>query len=103
MTRSRNRSQQPPAPPKSIASNPPKPPLGRPAGAPNIKTEVDVEPSRCKKCGSTERTAYFGVPEVQEFDGLHEGEPYTHIVRRRCRCKRCEQVRIDRHYENRKK
>lgn len=78
-------------------------PLGRPQGAPNIKSEVDVVPSSCKKCGSTERSAYFGTPQVQEFNGVHDGKPYTHIVRKRCTCSNCGQNRFDRSYENRKK
>ncbi|MCE9605077.1 MAG: hypothetical protein K8U03_09280 [Planctomycetia bacterium] len=76
---------------------------GRPAGAANIKSTVDVQPSQCKKCQSTERSAYFGTPEVQEFSGVRpDGTQYTHIVRRRCTCSACGQVRFDRAYENRK-
>jgi len=73
---------------------------GRPKG-PSEKPPVNtVEPSRCPKCGSTERENYFGRT-VQEHAGLDpDGNPYTLIVRRRTRCARCGQVRIDRTFVN---
>lgn len=95
---SRSRSQ----PPKTVANQHPEKPLGRPPASPNIKSEAQAQPSRCKKCGSTERSKYFGVAEVQEFNGLNDGEPYTHIVRRRCTCKSCGQNRFDKSFENRR-
>ena len=78
-------------------------PKGRPKGSPNTQVIADVEPSRCPNpdCGSTERGPYLGSPNVQEFAGEINGQPYTHIVRRRCRCAACDQIRIDRTFENR--
>ena len=61
---------------------------------------ITVEPSRCKRCGSTRRGDYYGKTE-QAFRGEHNGQPFTHIVRRRTKCLDCGQVRIDRAYENR--
>jgi len=62
---------------------------------------VQVELSRCKACGSTERGGYYNVIE-QQYAGVDmAGKAYTHIVRRYCPCAKCGQVRIDRTYENR--
>lgn len=77
---------------------------GRPTGSPNVKAATVSKPSQCiqANCQSTERevlntteTAYSGI------DG--DGRKYTHIVRRRVRCKACGQVRIDRELVNRPK
>ncbi len=76
---------------------------GRPKGAANKNYEhATAEPTRCKKCGSTERSPYFGV-YTQAFAGVRDGQPYTHIVRRKtfCRNPDCGQLRIDTAYENR--
>ena len=74
---------------------------GRPKGSTNTDADVvHVEPSRCRRCGSTRRGDYYGKTE-QAFCGKHNGQPFTHIVRRRTKCLDCGQVRIDRAYENR--
>lgn len=79
----------PKARPKGSKKMPSKPPVNQ------------VEASRCASCGSTEREEYYGKTE-QQFDGVDSsGNSYTHIVRRRTRCKSCGQTRIDRAYENR--
>jgi hypothetical protein len=57
--------------------------------------------SRCRACGSTDREGYYGV-RVLQMAGAHEGEPYTHIVWRRTRCRCCGQMRVDRSYEHRR-
>jgi hypothetical protein len=76
---------------------------GRPAGSRNGKYEVGAStPSRCKSCGSTERTPYFATNETAHR-GIHDGEPYTHIVWRRTKCLHCGQLRTDRALENRKR
>ena len=77
-------------------------PRGRPRGTKNLQAVViTVQPSRCPRCGSTRRSEYWGKT-VQEYAGIDpEGRPYTHIIRRRCRCLDCGQVRIDKTYENR--
>ena len=74
------------------------------AKKPTTKDKPDVVPTsktRCPKCASTDRVAYFGVV-TREIHGVDEtGQPYTHVVWRRTRCKACDQTRIDRHRENR--
>lgn len=75
---------------------------GRPEGSRNKSyPEALVEPSRCPKCGSTNRSAYLSKHE-QTFAGLDaSGQPYTHIIRQRTSCDDCGQHRIDRTLENR--
>ena len=75
---------------------------GRPQGSANKKPDyVTVAPSRCKKCGSTNRTPYTTRQE-HEIAGLDAaGNEYTHIVWRRTSCANCGQFRIDRTTENR--
>lgn len=75
-------------------------PRGRPAGSPNVTEVVTVAPSRCRKCLSTERTAYVN-PLEREIAGVHDGQPYTHIIWRSTKCARCGQGRKDRTFENR--
>lgn len=80
----------PKAPKKGSKKMPPaKPPVNQ------------VAASRCPKCGSTERTGYEHVSEM-EFGGKDpEGNEYTHVVRKSTNCKACGQRRIDRILENR--
>ena len=71
---------------------------GRPKGSKNATDVVVVERSHCPKCGSSHRSEYWGKL-VQRCAGLRaDGTPYTAIVRRRCRCLDCGQVRIDKEY-----
>ena len=61
----------------------------------------------CPKCGhstrrlstgSSRRSEYWGRL-VQKCPGLRAGgTPYTAIIRRRCRCLDCGQMRIDKEY-----
>lgn len=77
-------------------------PKGRPAGSRNKSyPEASVEPSRCPKCGSTQRAAYCSKHE-QAFGGLDPaGQPFTHIIKQRTHCLDCGQHRVDRTLENR--
>jgi len=99
---------------------------GRPKGSKNAVDVVVVERSHCPKCGSARRSEYWGRT-AQKCSGLRadatlrpcsakpatqgeaessgasslrstSGTPYTAIVRRRCRCLDCGQVRIDKEY-----
>lgn len=73
----------------------------RPLSAEEIKPTptTEVEASRCRACGSTNRTGYHHVT-VQEYAGVTgDGRPYTSIVRRRTECLDCGQTRIDRSFE----
>lgn len=76
---------------------------GRPKGSKTKPAATGfAELSRCPKCGSTERTKYLNKTE-QEYAGIDaSGNEYTHIVRRRCRCAACGQMRCDRMTENRR-
>lgn len=70
-------------------------------GIPNKQyDECDVEPSRCKKCGSTERSAYRPMAEAL-VTRTPSGLPATHAVWRACECKNCKQTRRDVFFENR--
>jgi hypothetical protein len=74
---------------------------GPAAGVAQPRTDVvTVEASRCRKCGSTERTGY-GHTREHAYAGLYDGKPYTHVVWRRTSCAKCGQVRDDRTLENR--
>lgn len=75
---------------------------GRPEGSPNVKPDQsEVTLSRCK-CGSTDRERYFGTPFELAYRGEKNGKPYTHVVKKRTKCKACGQQRLDIIYENRK-
>lgn len=75
---------------------------GRPQGSGNVKRDAgEVKLSRCKKCDSTDREKYFGTPTEFEITGIKDGQEYTHIVRKRTKCKACGQQRLDSFYENR--
>lgn len=74
---------------------------GRPAGAKtNKQAPVTGDKTRCPKCDSTEREAYFATVE-HAVEGVRDEKPYTHVVWRRTRCRSCGQIRQDRFYENR--
>jgi len=76
----------------------PKAKPGRPKGSKNAVDVVVVERSHCPKCGSARRSEYWGRM-VQKCPSLRaDGTPYTSIIRRRCRCLDCGQVRIDKEY-----
>ena len=83
--------------------------LGGPKGSKNAVDVVVVERSHCPKCGSSRRSerwgrmvqpAGHGTPAVPgKCPGLRaDGTPYAAIIRRRCRCLDCGQVRIDKEY-----
>lgn len=78
-----------------------KKPIGRPPGSPNVRETAVAVPSRCNACASTERGPYLDKTEL-EFGGVDsQGQPFTHIVRRRVQCAGCGQMRIDVTRENR--
>lgn len=65
-----------------------------------VSIKVEMTPSRCPICGSTERSPYHGTIEREIAGTLVDGRSYTHVVWRRTTCV-CGQQRIDRSYENR--
>ena len=76
---------------------------GRPAGAKN--KQRDVVPgalTRCKMCGSTDRTKYEGEPRLMISGGVdQDGNPYNVVSWRRTSCATCGQHRIDQFFEMR--
>ena len=76
---------------------------GRPAG---VVPEMDppvviVQPaSRCPKCQGIRRSDYIPGSKIEQvFAGqLPDGRNYTKIIRRRCRCLDCGQMRIDKEF-----
>lgn len=81
---------------------------GRPIGAKTADRDlVDVPPSFCSRCGSTERSVYNDVIR-REGDGIIEGTggpldgtPYTAVELRPTKCLNpdCGQHRYDRTWE----
>ncbi len=74
---------------------------GRPKGAatqtlPTAQSQL----TRCRKCGSTDRTPYRRTTETSHAGQKH-GESYTHIIRRWTSCQACGQARVDLTHENR--
>jgi hypothetical protein len=71
-------------------------------GSKNVKLSQVVKASRCVRpeCGSSERGVYQNT-DVRRGDGIYQGEPYTHCIRRRTQCLSCGEWRIDIAYENR--
>jgi len=69
----------------------------RPKRSKNAVEVVAVERSHCPKCGSSRRSDYWGKM-VQRCAGIRAGTPYRSIIRRRCRCLDCGQVRIDKEF-----
>lgn len=63
---------------------------------------VKVEPSRCKQCGSTDRSRYYDSRSSPHYRKDPEtGKETTHRVWRRCKCESCGQMRVDISDENR--
>ena len=64
---------------------------------------VEVQVSKCQKCGSTRRSEYHGTQTIEQaFPGIaSDGTEYTHTIWRRCACLDCGQHRIDIYRENR--
>ena len=69
---------------------------GRPKGSPNREVDVvTAQPTRCKKCGSPERSAYINR-RTMEVGGIEpDGRRYRRVVWRRCQCLKCGQWRDD--------
>lgn len=76
---------------------------GRKKGTPNLdrKTVYTVAP-RCPTCGSTDRENYDRRHDhyVQHGGTAPDGQPYTHIVIRRTKCRACGQALTHREYRN---
>lgn len=69
---------------------------GRPAGTRNSDSvTVSVVPAACPKCRSTEREAVRIIREREIHGTSPNGQPRTHIVWRRVRCKSCGQYFVE--------
>lgn len=87
------------ATPESASSAARRP--GRPKGATTqTLPTAEAQLTRCRKCGSTDRTPYRRTTETAHCGQKH-GEPYTHIIRRWTSCTHCGQARVDLTHENR--
>ena len=58
-----------------------------------------VEPSRCRVCGSTERSPYSNVRRLDHAGLTPDGRPYKQVVWRRTTCLKCGQARDDKTFE----
>lgn len=75
---------------------------GRPAGTHNsTQAIVAVIPAACPKCLSTEREAIRIIRERNLPGKTPTGQPMTHILWRRVRCKDCGQYFTEMEYQNR--
>ena len=72
---------------------------GRPTGSKTKERPIaTVEPSRCERCGSTDREKYHGTRTLKHV-GEHDGKPYNVIRWKRTRCTACGQHRVDKFHE----
>lgn len=69
---------------------------GRPKGATNVRTVVEVQPSRCRTCGSSRRTKYENPVRI-DYSG--SGLEFVAVILRTCRCLDCGQARRDQEKE----
>lgn len=73
--------------------------MGRPKGSTNqpVNSTVEIAATRCKQCGSSERTPYRST-YTKALSGEFEGEPFNQIIYRHTTCASCHQNRIDKTY-----
>lgn len=75
---------------------------GRPSGTPTADRDlVDVPPSRCARCGCTERATYNHYTRIEGNGVAPDGRPYTAVILRPTKCLNpdCGQHRNDRTWE----
>ena len=60
---------------------------------------VDTPPSRCVKCGSTDREPYWNRRVLNIAGSLPSGAKYDRIILRNTVCSNCGQHRVDRSHE----
>lgn len=75
---------------------------GRPRGAVTADRDlVNVPPSRCQRCGCTERSPYHDVRRIEGNGTAPDGQPYTAVILRPTKCLNpdCGQHRNDRTWE----
>jgi hypothetical protein len=75
---------------------------GRPKGSKTVKLpHAEAVVTRCRDCGSTERSEYINRREHECAGVTPDGQPYTHTVWRDTTCTNCGQRRCDITRENR--
>lgn len=68
---------------------------GRPPGSPNRDFDiVEAHLTKCRRCGSTSRSAYQGRPEKAR---MNHSDKTIVIIWRRCKCLGCGQWRKDKY------
>jgi len=73
-------------------------PPGRSNDPPAIATRTNA---RCPKCASTERRALNIITERHLPGIAPDGEPRTHVIWRRVKCKQCDRNYVEQSHENR--
>lgn len=70
---------------------------GRPRGSKNRQyDQVEVEPSRCRKCGSTAKAPYFNVRIAETPHQCdRQGREFNYTAWKRTLCLDCGQHRVD--------
>lgn len=86
----------------NTAAEPTQPRRGRPPGAvtQQLPETMRILPA-CPRCGDASEPEVLKRLADFEYAGIHDGKPFTRIVRRRVRCRGadCRQVRIETTYE----
>lgn len=84
------------------AANKPKTTRAKSKSTREPMPQATTSPTRCRKCGSTRRTAYHGTT-TRAITGIDPttGQPYTHVIWSRTACLDCGQHRMDKRSENR--
>ncbi len=76
-----------------------KPPTETKAAPPEPEKSNIVEPSVCRMCGSTDRTPYHHTRRLKQSGTLENGRAYNWVFWRTCKCRNCDQVRVDKFFE----
>jgi hypothetical protein len=72
---------------------------GRPRGSKSKTIEtVVVEPSKCRVCGSANRSKYINKRTLDLLGQRPDGTVYTSVTWRRTKCLDCGQMRDDKTY-----
>lgn len=69
--------------------------------AKNKNPVVALIPSACPRCGCTERESVRIIRERRIAGKAPNGQPRTHIVWRRVRCRACRRYYIEQEHQNR--
>lgn len=102
MTKTKTKRERKPT--KALAKSTQKPTQAAPKPKRSAKRsptpEVEVIPSACPKCGSTNHAGYNSTKERDIAGTLRDGRTYRRIVWKRTKCLDCDQNRVDVYYLN---